>query len=76
MGLLDELKTPPAKVYVCAVRKLAGTLDKGDAVTLLAAVDNPDWPMKTLSTALRQKGISLGQSPIRLHRLKTCSCYA
>jgi hypothetical protein len=76
MGLLDELKTPPTKVYVCAVRRLADALDKGDAATLLAAVDNPEWPMKTLSTTLRQKGMSLGQSPIRHHRLKTCSCYA
>ena len=76
MGLLDELKTPPTKVYTCAVRRLADALDKGDAETLINAVNNPEWPMKTLSETLRQKGLSLGQSPIRHHRLKTCSCYA
>ena len=76
MGLLDELKTPPVKVYTCAVRRVAEGLEKSDADTLIAAVDNPEWPMKPLSIALRQKGLALGQAPIRQHRLKTCSCYA
>ena len=76
MGLLDELKTPPAKVYVCAVRRLANSLEQSDADTLLTAVDNVEWPMKRLSEVLRQKGMSLGQAPIRHHRLRTCSCYA
>ena len=76
MGLLDELKTPPKKIYACGVRRRAEALEKGDAETLLAAVDNPEWPIKTLSTALKRKGVTIGEQPIKQHRLKTCSCYA
>ena len=76
MGLLDELKTPPVKVWPCAVKRIAGGLEKGDAETLLAAVENPEWPLKTLSEALKKKGLSLGQSQIKQHRLKACSCHA
>jgi len=76
MGLLDELNKPPVKKWPCAVRKVIEGLEKADATILAAAVMSPDWPMRTLSQTLKTKGITLGETPIKAHRLKTCSCWA
>lgn len=76
MGLLDELNKPPMKKWPCAVRRVIATLDKDDAEILTVAVVNEDWPVRTLSQTLKTKGITLGETPIKAHRLKTCSCWA
>jgi hypothetical protein len=73
MGLLDDL-TPPVKIWPCQVQKVAESLDPKDAEILLAAVVNPEWKYQALEMALRDKGISLGQTGIKRHRLRTCSC--
>lgn len=75
MGLLDELASPPKRLTPCAVRNITETLDKADADILIAAVNNPEWPIKTLSDALRGKGLMIGQTPIKAHRNKICSCF-
>lgn len=76
MGLLEELNKPPVKKWPCGVRRVVENLEKADADILSAAVMNPDWPIKTLSQTLKTKGITLGETPIKAHRLKTCSCWA
>jgi hypothetical protein len=73
MGLLDDLK-PPVKVWPCQVKKVSEGLDPKDAAILLAAVANPEWKYLALEMALRDKGITLGQTGIKRHRLGTCSC--
>lgn len=74
MGLLSDLAAP-VRQYPCAVRRLAETLDKEDAQILYDAVMNKAWAYYTLETALAQKGLTLGQSSIKKHRLKNCSCW-
>lgn len=74
MGLLDDLK-PAAKVWPCKVRATVARLEADDAKILLAAVEGEDWAIKSLSTALQQKGIALSYTPIKAHRDKSCSCW-
>jgi hypothetical protein len=76
MGLLDEFKQPPVKRWPCAVRKVSEGLEKADAEILVAAVMSEEWPIKTLSQSLKTKGIVLGETPIKAHRSKACSCWA
>jgi hypothetical protein len=76
MGLLDDLGKPPARKFPCAVRAVISDLSKEDAEILIKAVADPNWGVATLSKTLHGKGIVLGQTPIKSHRNKTCSCGA
>jgi hypothetical protein len=52
------------------------TLEPKDRDILLAAVDNvKDWPVKTLSKALNERGLQISDSPLYNHRAKTCACF-
>jgi hypothetical protein len=74
MGLLDDLQ-PPVKIWPCKIRTVAATLDEKDAKILYAAVEGSEWQIKSLSTALRLKGIVISDVPIKAHREKSCSCW-
>lgn len=72
--MLEDL-TAPLKELPCAVRRVFQRLDESDQVILNEALQNVDaWPAKTLSRALRTKGVPVGDGPIRKHRLGICSC--
>lgn len=74
MGLLDGLE-PHKKARPCRVRTLLGELDKKDVDTLNTALLSVDlWPARTLSVALKQRGVLLSDSAITHHRTKACSC--
>jgi hypothetical protein len=74
MGLLDGLE-PHKKARPCRVRSLLAELEKKDADILASALQSPDlWPAKTLSNALKQRGVLLSDSAITHHRSKACSC--
>lgn len=75
MGLLDDLKQPPPRVFGCRIREIAEGLDADDAKIFLEAVDNPKWSIIGLSQALRTKGIRVSESPIKAHRIQSCTCY-
>lgn len=74
MGLLDDLNTPPARIFPCKVRDVASKLDKDDAKVLIEAVEGEVWKISQLSVALANKGIQISQPAIKSHRLKNCSC--
>jgi hypothetical protein len=74
MGLLDNLE-PHKKARNCRVRTILAELDKDDSQTLTTCLLSPDlWPAKTLSVALRQRGLLLSDSAITHHRSQACSC--
>jgi hypothetical protein len=51
-------------------------LSKGDAQILADALENTDlWGAKTLSNALREKGLSIADTTISKHRKKICACF-
>lgn len=75
MGLLDDLKQPPPRVWGCRIREIAESLAADDAKIFLDAVNNPQWSIIGLSQALRAKGIRVSESPIKAHRVQACTCY-
>jgi hypothetical protein len=74
MGLLDGLE-PHKKTRPCRVRTVLAELDKKDAEILLTALKSPDlWPAKSLSNALKIRGILLSDNGVSNHRKGACSC--
>jgi hypothetical protein len=74
--MLEDL-TPPSAKRSCKVGNVAATLEKKDRDILLNAVaDRDSWPIKSLSKALRIRGIELSDSPLSNHRAKACACFA
>lgn len=74
MGLLDGLE-PHKKERPCRVRTLLAELDTKDAATLTSALKSPDlWQARTLSMALKQRGVLLSDNAIANHRKGACSC--
>ena len=66
----------PAKpVYRCTVGDTLSTLDDVDRVVLFAALaDEATWSAWGLSKVLKSRGVALGDTPIRNHRLGACRC--
>jgi hypothetical protein len=74
--MLEGLKPPTRTNGTCKVGVIANTLEAKDRVILLAAVDNAkEWPVKTLSKALNERGLQISDSPLYNHRAKTCACF-
>jgi hypothetical protein len=64
----------PQKVWPCKVKNLAATLTEVDRKIFLAAVMNPDWPLKTLENELRKRGMEISEHPLKKHRTGACAC--
>jgi len=74
--MLEELEPPKNKAVYCKVSDSLDNLDEQDRLILKRALaDTDSWPAKTLSTALRSKGLSLADTTIAKHRNKTCACF-
>ena len=72
--MLENLE-PPKKNFTCRIKTVMSGLEPKDAKILEAAVaDSISWPANTLSRALKERGLQIGQESIRRHRDKTCSC--
>jgi hypothetical protein len=60
----------------CKVGAIMLTLSEADQEILTAAIfDTANWPVKTLSRALAEKGIQISDTPITSHRFKNCACF-
>lgn len=74
--MLEGLEPPKNKAVYCKVEQMRETLATEDYEILIAAVDDAKkWPAKTLQNALRQRGVSLADTTITKHRLRTCACF-
>lgn len=71
--MLENLE-PPVKLLSCKVRTISETLSIEDRKVLSEAVADDKWTAYTLSAALAQRGISLGDKSIRKHQQNQCSC--
>jgi hypothetical protein len=71
--MLEDL-TPPVKLSPCRVREVMETLEPKDQEILKKALENPAWGTKTLSNALRERGLMISDTPITKHRAGRCSC--
>lgn len=74
--MLEGLTPPPPNARTCKVGSVAATLSDTDKDILLKAVmDADNWPVKTLSRALSERGLQISDSPIYNHRSKACACF-
>lgn len=74
--MLEGLEPPKNKAVYCKVFDTLAKLDKTDYKILSDALSNVTiWPAKTLSNALRSKGVELADTTIGKHRNKNCACY-
>jgi hypothetical protein len=72
--MLDGLE-PPKRVFSCRVRSVLETLDDKDKKIFEVAIQSFDlWPARTLSNALKQRGLVLSDGAIAQHRKGSCSC--
>jgi hypothetical protein len=74
--MLEDLKPPTPFRGNCKVAAVMETLSQSDQDILTAAIfDTANWPVKTLSRALGEKGIQISDTPITSHRFKNCACF-
>lgn len=74
--MLENLEPPKNKAVYCKINQVLETLEESDKQILAEALaDRNKWAAKTLSNALRQRGLSIADTTITKHRLKTCACY-
>jgi len=74
--MLEGLTPPQNKAVYCKVNQLEESLEQSDSEIFITAINNPQtWSANSLSTALRQKGVSLADTTIAKHRNKTCACF-
>jgi hypothetical protein len=72
--MLEGLQ-PPKRVFNCRVRSVLETLDAKDKKIFEVAIQSFDlWPARTLSNALKQRGVVVSDAAISNHRKRTCSC--
>lgn len=68
--------TPNRRTYDCAVAREMEKLEPSDQKILQDALDNRrDWSAYSLMTALKKRGITMGDKSIRKHRDEVCSCW-
>lgn len=74
--MLEGLTPPENKSVFCKVKETLSSLDDSDRKILEDALaDTERWKHKTLSNALRTKGVSLADTTISKHRLRVCACF-
>ena len=74
--MLEGLEPPTNKSVYCKVDQMKDTLSAEDYAIFIAAVDDKDkWPAKTLTNALRQRGVSVADTTITKHRQRACACH-
>jgi hypothetical protein len=75
--MLEDLRPPTAHRRSCKVSAILETLSKSDQEILTAAIfDTQNWPIKTLSKALSEKGLQISDTPLTSHRFKNCACFS
>lgn len=74
--MLEGLTPPTKNRGSCKVGLVAAQLDEPNRRILFDAVADADnWPVKSLSKALGDRGIQLSGTPIANHRSKACVCF-
>jgi len=74
--MLEGLEPAQNKSVYCKIQQTLDTLDDKDTKILTDALADKDrWSDKGLSTALRQRGLSIADTTIAKHRKKACACF-
>lgn len=74
--MLEGLEPVKSKSEYCKIQQTLETLDAKDQKILTDALADKDrWSDKGLSTALRQRGLSIADTTLSKHRKQICACY-
>ena len=74
--MLENLAPRKSKSEYCKIAQVLQKLDESDAKILTDALDAPEiWSAKGLSTALRERGLSIADTTLSKHRNRLCACY-
>jgi DNA-directed RNA polymerase specialized sigma54-like protein len=74
--MLEGLEPKKNKGVYCKIEQLMKTLDDTDQKILNKALGDKDkWSDKGLSTALRERKLSVADTTIAKHRRKICACF-
>ena len=74
--MLEGLEPPKNKAVYCKIDLISQELEENDRKILFEAIDDPEnWGARTLSSALRQRGVSVADTTITKHRQRACACY-
>lgn len=74
--MLEGLTPPKSKSEYCKIDLMKKELSDKDYKILTDAIANTEaWGAKTLSNALRAKGVSVADTTITKHRKKICACF-
>lgn len=71
--MLEDLRIP-SKTKPCALARKAAELDDKDRKILEEALADPRWSTNALRIALNERGFVIGDTGLRAHRMKDCSC--
>lgn len=74
--MLEGLTPPNSRSVYCKVAQELEALSSEDAAILNNALaDRATWGSRTLSTALRARGLSIADTTLTKHRNGVCACY-
>jgi hypothetical protein len=74
--MLEGLKPPQLNKRSCKVGTILERLVESDKKILTEAIeDTVNWPIKSLSKALKELGVAVSDSPLYNHRAKNCACF-
>lgn len=74
--MLEGLTPPKSKSEYCKIDQMKNELSEKDYKILTEAIANSEaWGAKTLSNALRARGVSVADTTITKHRKKICACF-
>lgn len=67
--------TPPVKLTLCKVGQKHSDLSAEDQAIFNQALKDPRWSSASLTKALQDRGMDLGETALRKHRDGKCGCF-
>jgi hypothetical protein len=71
--MLEGLKAPTDDA-LCKMGRAASNLSPEDYQILADALEDPKWTTSALNRALLERGFRVGETIMRRHRRKECTC--
>lgn len=74
--MLEGLAPPKNRAVYCRISDLAAEMSEADKKIFMTAIEDKEaWSANALSTALRQRGVSVADTTIAKHRNRACACF-
>ena len=74
--MLEGLTPPKNRSVYCRIADLAAEMSEADKGIFMTAIEDKEaWSANALSTALRQRGVSVADTTIAKHRNRACACF-